>query len=193
MQTVKLKQTKRNKIDPKIFALLLACASMTMVFLAYTSAYIIRQAAGNWLEFRLPNEFFISTGILFLSSICIHFSYRFFKKKNTSLYRGLLLLTLVLGIIFIYIQYLGWQQMLTMGIELNTNPSGSFVYVISGMHIAHVFGGLGVLITALLHAFLLEHRVTEKRILRFRLTLIYWHFVDFLWIYLLIFFTLQKV
>ncbi|MEL6944023.1 MAG: cytochrome c oxidase subunit 3, partial [Bacteroidota bacterium] len=68
---------------------------------------------------------------------------------------------------------------------------GSFVYVISGVHAAHIIGGLAVLTIAMIHAFMLPHKVTKARKLRFDLTLIYWHFVDILWIYLIVFFTLQ--
>jgi cytochrome c oxidase subunit 3 len=82
--------------------------------------------------------------------------------------------------------------MVAIGIELTTNPSGSFVYVISGLHAAHILGGIGALVIALIHAFVLKYKVTEGRKLRFEMTLTYWHFVDVLWIYLLLFFTLQS-
>lgn len=188
---VTLSNKYRNKIHPKKFALWIACASMGMLFAAFTSAYIVRQAAGNWLEFRLPNMFYVSTGIIILSSITIHASYYFFKKGNTSLYRGLLILTLLLGVAFLVSQYKGWEALQAIGVELTTNPSGSFVYVISGMHAAHILGGIGALLLAVVHAFSLPHKVTDVRKLRFELTYNFWHFLGILWIYLLLFFTLQ--
>ncbi len=184
-------QTKRNKIHPKKFALWIACASMAMMFAAFTSAYIVRQAAGNWLEFRLPNLFYYSTATIILSSITLHASYYFFNRNNTVLYRGLLLVTLILGLSFLVLQYQGWEALNAIGVELTTNPSGSFVYVISGVHAAHILGGLGALILAVIHAFILPHKVTEARQLRFELTYNFWHFLGLLWIYLLLFFTLQ--
>lgn len=189
--TVARTDYRRSKIHPKKFALLVACASMTMMFAAFTSAYIVRQAAGNWLEFRMPDLFYFSTGVILLSSLSLHSSYLAFKRGNTRVYRLLLSATLVLGLAFVVLQYQGWQALADIGVELTTNPSGSFVYVISGVHAAHVLGGIAALILAMLHAFLLHHHVTPARKLRFELTLIYWHFVDFLWVYLLLFFTLQ--
>ena len=184
--------TRRNKIHPKKFALIVACGSLMMMFAAFTSAYIVRQAAGNWLEFRLPNVFFISTIILLASSLTLHSSYLAYKKGKEKTYRSLLLVSFVLGFGFIIAQYRGWIALAGIGIELTTNPSGSFVYVISGIHVAHVLGGLAALIVATLHAFTLPYKVTPKRKLRFEMTLIYWHFVDLLWVYLLLFFTMQS-
>lgn len=190
---VENKYTRRNKIHPKKFALLAACASIVMMFTAFTSAYIVRQAAGNWLEFTMPTMFTLSTITIILSSVALHASYIFFKKGNPSLYRGLLLVSFILGFSFIIMQYLGWQEMdQAMGISLGRNPAGDFVYVISGVHAAHVLGGAAVLLVAIIQAFALKYKVTEKRKLRFEMSLIYWHFVDFLWIYLFLFFTFQR-
>lgn len=183
--------TRRNKIHPKKFALIVACGSLMMMFAAFTSAYIVRQAAGNWLEFRLPNVFFVSTIILLTSSLALHGSYLSFKKGNAQAYRWLMVLSFVLGMGFVVSQYMGWQALVEIGVELTTNPSGSFVYVISGVHVAHVLGGIAALLVALLHAFTLPYKVTPKRKLRFEMTLIYWHFVDLLWVYLLLFFVMQ--
>lgn len=183
---------RRNKLHPKKFALLVACASIMMMFAAFTSAYIVRQAAGNWLEFQLPNLFYVSTAVIVLSSVVLHLSYLNFKRGNTRLYRLFLVIAFILGAAFIALQYQGWLALTAMGVGLTTNPSGSFVYVISGVHAAHIIGGLAVFIVAMVHAFALKHKVTPVRKLRFELTLIYWHFVDFLWIYLLTFLILQS-
>ncbi len=188
---VRQQQYSRNKIHPKKFALAVACASILMMFSAFTSAYIVRQAAGNWLEFQLPSLFFVSTGIILLSSFTLHFSYRSFLKGKEQLYKGLLLTSFGLGLLFIAMQYQGWLSMMEMGVPLKTNPSGDFIYVISGVHAAHVIGGITALVIALLHAFSLKFKVTPARKLRFELTFIYWHFVGFLWLYLIVFFSIQ--
>ena len=185
-------QHNRSKVHPQKFALILACASMMMLFMALTSAYIVRQAAGNWLEFEFPTLFYTSTFVILLSSIILHSSYLGFKSGREGLYKTGLVLTTILGLVFIVLQYRAWTAMLGMDIPLGTNPSGDFVYVISGVHAAHVIGGIGVLVVALVHAFALPFKFTPKRKLRFELTLIYWHFVDLLWIYLLVFFLLQR-
>lgn len=163
-----------------------------MMFAALTSSYIVRRAAGNWLEFPLPKVFLISTIDIVLSSIALHFAYRAFKNGQEMAYKILLSIALVLGFAFLLLQYQGWMALQDMGVMMTTNPSGSFVYVISGLHAAHILGGIGALVVAVLHAFLLPFRVTAPRKLRFELTLTYWHFVDFLWVYLFFFFITQS-
>lgn len=184
--------TNRSKIDSKKLALLIGCASIVMMFAGLTSAYIVRRAGGNWLEFKLPNIFFINTIVMLLSSVAIHSAYIFFKKGNEVLYKGLLVLSFILGLAFVVLQYQGWLDLTAIGVELTGNPAGSFIYVISGVHAAHVLGGLAAILVAMIQAFSLKYKVTKKRKLRFELTLIYWHFVDFLWVYLLVFFLSQQ-
>jgi cytochrome c oxidase subunit 3 len=163
-----------------------------MMFAAWTSAYVVRQAAGNWVEFRLPNMFFISTAVLLASSLTLQGSFISFKRGQENAYKGLLSLTALLGIGFVFLQYMGWQKMKAIGMPLTLNPSGDFIYVFTSFHAAHVLGGIAVLGVALVHAFSLKFKPSPKRKLRFELTLTYWHFVDFLWLYLLSFFLLQS-
>ena len=181
----------RNKIHPQTFALLVACASIMMMFAAWTSAFMVRQAAGNWLEFSLPQVFTLSTVLILLSSFVLHVSYRAFLKGNEKVYQYGLVASLVLGFSFLYTQYQGWLALSAIGVELTTNPSGSFVYVFSYVHAAHVVGGLAILLLAALHAFSLGLKVTPKRKHRFELSMIYWHFVDLLWVYIFFFLMTQ--
>ncbi len=182
-------QRSRNKIHPKKFALYASCASIVMLFASLSSGFIVRQAQGNWVEFNIPSMFYWSTACIIGSSLTIYLSYSFFKKNATSLYRLFLVATLFLAVGFCVSQYYGWIEIKEIiGLPLGANPSADFVYVLTMLHVAHVFGGMIVLLTALFHAFFLEHRVTETRLLRFELSMIYWHFVDFVWIYLLLFF-----
>lgn len=191
MSTVAVGNKKVGKIHPLKFALWIGCASIMMMFAAFTSAYIVRHAVGNWLEFRLPDVFFVSTAVILVSSMTLHGAYLAFKKGNEKRYKSLLVISAILGIAFIVLQYQGWMAMQSIGIMLDGNPSGSFIYVISGVHAAHVLGGIAAIIMAILHAFALPFEVTDTRKLRFELTLTYWHFVDFLWLYLLLFFLTQ--
>jgi cytochrome c oxidase subunit 3 len=192
--SVSVNQTEnlRNKIHPKVFGLWISMASIMMMFAALTSAYIVRQAAGNWLEFQLPNQFFISTGVILLSSVTLHMAYRSFLNGKEVLYQSLLIISLVLGLLFVVLQYSGWLEMEQIGVYLKGNPSGSFVYVISGLHAAHVLGGVAAILVSVIFSFVLKYRVTKRRKTRLKLVLHYWHFVDFLWIYLLLFFILQQ-
>lgn len=185
--TMGVEQIRRNKIHPKKFAMLIGCASMTMLFIALTSAYMVRQAAGNWLEFPLPNIFYVSTAVIVLSSVTLHSSYTAFKRGREGMYKVLLLISLALGVTFVGVQYLGWQALMEMGIPLKLNPSGDFIYAVSGIHLGHIVGGLVALIIATIVAFSRPFKVTPARTLRFEMTLIYWHFVDGIWVYMMIF------
>ncbi|MFZ1679257.1 MAG: cytochrome c oxidase subunit 3 [Saprospiraceae bacterium] len=185
-----LEKPKRG-INSTLFALWIAMGSIVMMFGSLTSAYIVRHAAGNWLEFRIPDIFFYSTGVILLSSLVLHLSYWGFNNGKPILYRIALPLSLLLGIIFIVLQYQGWMALYNIGVPLDGNPSGSFFYVISGIHAAHVLGGLFAISVATLNAYSLTYRPTEKRRKRFQLVLHYWHFVDFLWLYLFLFLLIQ--
>jgi len=181
----------QSKINPQKVALWVAIASMMMVFGAFTSAYIVRRAAGNWLEFKLPDVFFVSTAVILLSSITLHLSYTGFKSGNEKRYKVMMIVTALLGLAFVVLQYKGWEALNEIGATFTVNPSSSFIYVISGLHAAHVLGGIAALGVALVHAFVLPYKPTLRRRQRFELVVQYWHFVDLLWVYLIIFFMLN--
>jgi cytochrome c oxidase subunit 3 len=148
--------------------------------------------AGNWYEFKLPDIFFYNTLVILASSVTLHLAYRAFIKGMERPYKTLLMLTFLLGISFVVIQYQGWKALTAMGATFTANPSSSFVYVISGVHAAHVLGGISALIVAMVHAFYLPYKPTPRRKLRLELVLHYWHFVDVLWVYLVVFFLIQS-
>ena len=183
---------RRNKINAQKFALWAAMASILMMFGAFTSAYIVKQAGGNWLEFSLPAAFYASTVIIVISSVSIHLSYSYFKKGDEKPYKWLLGSTFILGIAFLVSQYLGWNDLFERGVDLKGNVSGSFLYLITGVHALHVLGGIAALTVALIHAFTLKFQPSPKRLNRFELVVHYWHFVDVLWIYLFLFLMFKK-
>ena len=129
---VSITNNRKNRIHPQMFALWLAFASIFMMFAALTSAYVVRQAAGMWLEFPLPHIFKISTAVILISSIVLHIAFNNFNNGNEIRYKLLLTLGLILGLVFVVLQYNGWQALYEMGVPLDINPSASFVYVISG-------------------------------------------------------------
>ena len=183
---------RRNRIHPQQFALYAGMASIIMMFIAFTSAYLVRQAAGNWQEYVVPTIFYASTAIIVASSLTLHMAFSAFKSGRSSTYRGMLALTVGLGLAFVIFQYLGWQQLYASGVPLDGNPSGSFFYVISGIHALHVLGGVAALVVATIYAFTLPYECTPKRNLRFSLVVQYWHFVDVLWIYLFVFLLIAR-
>jgi cytochrome c oxidase subunit III len=193
MNTVSQQQPfNQSRIHPHKFALWVGVAGIIMMFAALTSAYVVRRAAGNWYEFRLPDIFWFNTAVILLSSLTIHFSYDAFKKGLEKRYKMLMLTTFVLGFAFVILQYKGWQALDAMGATFTINPSSSFIYVISGLHAAHVLGGIAALTVALAHAYYLPFKPTLRRRQRFDLVVTYWHFVDILWVYLMVFFAMQS-
>lgn len=192
MKEEQLLVNKRNAIHPHKFALWAAMASITMMFGAFTSAYIVKQAAGNWLEFSMPSAFYISTLLIIISSVTLHTSFRAFKARLESKYKVFLSITLLAGLGFVVLQYFGWTELYKIGVDLKGNVSGSFFYLLSGIHALHVLGGIAALFVAVLHAYTLKFKVSDMRVNRFDLVVNYWHFVDFLWIYLFIFLLISK-
>jgi len=167
------------------FGLWVGMAGMMMMFTSLSSAYIVRKAAGNWLEFKLPDLFFYNALLLIAGSLVLQASYYSFKREKFVAYKTLLMLCLLMGLAFLVGQYMGWRQLIDMGISLQGNPSGSFIFVLSGLHAFHLLAGLAVLSVAVLQALSLPDRVTELRKFRFQLTLAFWHFLTFLWVYLM--------
>ncbi|MBL7781765.1 MAG: cytochrome c oxidase subunit 3 [Bacteroidetes bacterium] len=182
----------RSKIHQHKFALWVGIGSIIMMFGALTSAYIVRRNSGNWFEFKIPDIFFLNTAVIVLSSVTLHLSYRAFVNGLEKRYKGFLVATFLLGIAFLILQYQGWQALTAIGATFTANPSSSFMFVIPGIHAAHVLGGLGALTVAMTHAFILPYKPTPRRKLRFELVVQYWHFVDILWVYLIVFFLLQS-
>jgi len=117
---------KVKRIHPKKFALWMALVSIVMFFSAFTSAYIVRKAAGNWLSFPLPIQFYISTFFILSSSVFFYLSRRAYQFGNLSSFKKLFYTGFVLGILFCILQYFGWEALNKMDINLSTNQSSSF-------------------------------------------------------------------
>jgi len=162
--------------------------SMIMLFAALTSAYIVRQAEGQWNEFELPLAFWISTAIILASSGTMHWAFRSAKQnklKNVTIGVGL---TLALGILFVVSQFMGWSDLVADKVYFAgkfSNASGSFLYAITGLHLVHLAGGLIYLMVTLSRS--MKGKFNPKNYLGIQLCSIYWHFLDGLWIYLFLF------
>lgn len=177
---------QKRKIHPQKFALWMAMGSIAMMFAGLTSAYIVRKAQGNWVYYKLPVTFWFSTLAIVLSSITISLGVRAFKKREMLQYRRLITVTLILGILFGVLQYVGFGQLYANDIRLDGNPSGSFLFIITGLHLLHIFGGIIALLIVFFRAF--RKRVKVYNATGIEIVAGYWHFVDALWIYLFIFF-----
>src|SRR5258706_12125149 len=129
---------KPISMHPKKFAMWLFLASVGMLFAAFTSAYIVRQAEGNWVYFELPELFYYTTFIIVLSTVTMQWAYWSAKKDNLARVKLLVAVTSILGIAFLVGQVLAWRELVKMSVYLVGNPSGSFLYVLTGVHGVHL-------------------------------------------------------
>lgn len=183
MSTVAIQQ--RNKIHPHKFTLWVGIGSIIMMFAGLTSAYIVKRNQANWVTFELPVAFWYSTAVIILSSLTLHMASKAFKERAMANYRKLMAVTLVLGVLFMILQVIGFNDFWKAGMTLQANVSYSFLYVIVGLHGLHVAGGVIALVVMSLKAFSIKSRTYS--FVPVDLISTYWHFVDILWIYLLIF------
>ena len=183
MTTVVMEQKKR--IHPHKFTLWVGIGSILMMFAGLTSAYIVKRNQSGWQAFDLPMQFWFSTGVIIASSATMYIALRAFRQREMTRYRSLVTATLVLGVLFIVLQTLGFQQLWLKGIRLNGNVSYSFLYVIVGLHAAHVLAGVVALLLTFAKAF--SKKTRSYDVVPVEMMNTYWHFVDVLWIYLLIF------
>ncbi len=133
-------------MNPKKFAMWLFIGSVVMLFASLTSAYIVRQAEGNWLYFELPGILTVSTAIILLSSVTMQWAYWSAKKDNLQMVKILVSATFLLGILFLVLQFYGWKDLVASQVYLVGNPSGSFLYVITGLHGMHIISAIVFLI-----------------------------------------------
>lgn len=193
--------TERKKIHPHKFSLWVAMGSIAMMFAGLTSAYVVKQSAGNWRSYHLPNVFWASTVAIVTSSVTIHLALRAFRNREMPKYRTLVTITLILGILFGVLQFMGFsdlysqpQQVILNGaaenqyapVRVDGNPSESFLFIIAGLHLMHILGGIVALAIVFLKAYRRKVKIYSSTGLE--IVSSYWHFVDLLWIYLFLFF-----
>jgi cytochrome c oxidase subunit III len=188
MNAVKMEQQK--KIHPHKFTMWVGIGSILMMFAGLTSAYIVKRNQANWVTFDLPLAFWYSTAVIIASSLSMHLSAKYFKERNMPKYRSLLTVTAILGLLFIVLQIIGFQQLWQKGITLQASVSYSFLYVIVGLHGLHVIGGVVALIVIFAKAF--NTKVRSYNNVPVDVMGTYWHFVDLLWLYLLVFLIMIK-
>jgi len=201
MEGVVSSTDQRKKIHPHKFALWVAMGSIAMMFAGLTSAYVVKQAGGNWRSYHLPFVFWISTIAIILSSITIALGLKAFKNRQIPKYKKLITITLILGFAFGALQFLGFYELYTqpqqvilngeleqrfLPVTIPGNPAESFLFVIAGLHLAHILGGIIALAIVFFKAF--RKRVKVYNTTGLEIVASYWHFVDVLWIYLFVFF-----
>ncbi|RSK24324.1 cytochrome c oxidase subunit 3 [Hymenobacter metallilatus] len=179
-------------IHPTRFLLILMIVSIFMMFAGLSSGYIVRRNEGNWLEFDLPAGFIYTTLLIVVSSITLQWAWLAARKDNLAQVRVALVVTFGLGIVFLVGQWLLWGQLVEQRVFFggtDANPSGSFLYVLVGLHGFHIITGLIFLLKVLRKSF--QYQVHSRQMLSIGNVTIYWHFLGALWLYLYLFLLLN--
>jgi cytochrome c oxidase subunit 3 len=173
-----------------------AVSAIAMSFAALTSALVVRQGSGaDWQRFALPRILYLDTVILIASSYTLELARKRITAGGTALRSsqsgeaatlrssGLywLNITLTLGLFFVAGQVLAWQRLASQGLFLATNPSSSFFYLLTAMHGLHLLGG----VLGLIYVGYRIRRNARNAQTSLGTAAVYWHFVDLLWVYLL--------
>lgn len=188
------KVTYQDKEKSRKFLLWLSIVSMIMLFAAFTSAFIVMRTGNNWMKFDIPVTFTISTIVLAVSSGTMMLAVSMMRKGKKGFSSLFTFLTLILGLVFARLQFIGYGELVQNDVyfvdNLTNSISGSFFYVITGMHLLHMIGGLfALLITGIRTA---AGGYSKERYLGLKLTAIFWHFLDILWLYLFVFLHLYQ-
>lgn len=173
-------------MNPKKFSMWLFMITVVMIFASLTSGYIVRKAEGNWVDFELPPIFWVTTGILLLSSVTMHLAFLSAKKDAIGMVRGYMVITSLLGLSFLVTQFYSWVYLVNINVYFSgNNVAGSFLYVLTGLHALHLVSAIIFLIWITVDAF--RYRVHAKNLLSIELCATYWHFLDGLWVFLFAF------
>jgi cytochrome c oxidase subunit III len=159
-------------------------AAVTMLFVAFTSAYLARQQESGWSVIAMPGILWVNTGVLLASSGALEWARSALRRDDALGVRRGLAITTSLGILFVLGQLLAWRNLAAQGVFLTSNPHSSFFYLLTGVHGLHLLGGLCALGVVLLRAWQGHYTAREHGGLTVFAT--YWHFMDALWVYLFV-------
>jgi cytochrome c oxidase subunit 3 len=180
-------QVKNNRA--KKMMLWFGMISMSMTFAGLTSAYVVSSARSDWIEqINLPFAFTISTILLILSSGTFYLALKSIKTALIKRAQSLLLTTLGLALAFIYFQFQGFGEFIEQGYYFTGAESSittSYLYVLVLLHLAHLTGGIIVVLYVLYRTF--RGKYLEGNTLGFEMAVTFWHFLDILWLYLFLF------
>lgn len=182
--------TREEKVyRAKKMMLWFGMASMGMMFAGLTSAYVVSKSRPDWAsDFTLPATLYWSTLVIVLSSITFHIAKKSIAENNRKNASRYLFATLALGIAFVVLQFESFSEMISAGFYFTGSESSittSFIYIVILSHLAHLAAGIIVLLVVIYNHF--KQRYHRGQMLGIELGATFWHFLDFLWVYLFVF------
>ena len=173
-----------HRIETAKLGIWIALGSITMLFAAFTSAYIVRSASEDWIPLEVPPILWLNTAIILLSSVAMEIARRAFAASRPVAFRKWLLATAILGVLFIAGQVVAWSQLAEQGIYLQSHPHSAFFYVLTGVHAVHLLAGVLALFYVL--ALASRYRLMPGESSSPGVCATYWHYVAAIWLYLLV-------
>ncbi len=192
MMTIEEHQARKGRSYKLL--LLFGMVSIFMIFAGFLSGYVVSKSRPDWLkDFQIPSAFIWSTISILVSSITFYLALQAIKQNNRKKTSLMLLLTLVLGIVFIILQFKGFSQFIENGYFVtgtSSNVTTSFMYIVVIVHIAHLFGGIISLLLVIYNHY--KQKYNASQTLGIELSGMYWHFMDFIWVLMFLFFYFYK-
>jgi cytochrome c oxidase subunit 3 len=191
-----LSEVRKFFIHPQYIILTLIISGISALFLGFSAAYLYIRVQQGVLPVNIPSLFYFNTLLIIGSSITLIYAKKRYADDDTVMFKVAIWVTLILTIFFLMMQIFAWRQLQEDNVSLDSGPLASYLYLISGLHFLHLFAGIPFLTY---FAFEAERRMKNpvtvlvyfsdpdrRRVLN--LINIYWHFLDGLWIYLVLFF-----
>ena len=166
--------------------MMVGLAGILMLFTGFTSAFLVRRGLGSdWQGLQLPPLLWVNTLVLLVSSGCLEMARK--RVHDILALRRWWLAATVLGVAFLIGQGVVWKQLWNAGLFLSTNPSSSFFYVLTATHGIHLLGGVIALLV-------LNGKLWKGLLNRMHVGVmaLYWHFMDGLWVFLLLLFVIGR-
>jgi len=181
---------KEKNARAKKMMLWFGIISLLMGFAGWTSAFIVSSVREDWLtDFQLPTAFYYSTAVIILSSFSYIMAKSAVRKNEQKTATNWLFVTLLLGIVFIVLQFMGFSEIIAQGYYFTgptSNITMSYIFLIAAVHVLHVVAGIISLLVVLVSQ--LRRKYTPDNLLGMELGATFWHFLDLLWVYLMLFF-----
>ena len=183
---------RRLRYHPVRIFTYLILLGISSAFLTLVFCYLATTAGSVWNQFKLPHIFHANTVIILVSSYTVMQMRRANALDDHEGYKQALLITSLLGLAFTAFQIFGWSELLSSGVGFRSNISGTYLYLISGLHLAHLLAGVGIMFWFLYKAYELDKDAYQSLLfdtdpvtkLKIEMMGLYWHFVDVLWLFL---------